>query len=50
MDTITLWAPAKINLTLAVTGKRPDGYHTLVSVMQAVDLSDQQHFKRSKKT
>ena len=40
MDTITLWAPAKINLTLAVTGKRPDGYHTLVSVMQAVDLCD----------
>lgn len=40
MDTITLYAPAKINLTLAVTGRRPDGYHTLRSVMQAVDLCD----------
>lgn len=40
METITLHAPAKINLTLDVTGKRPDGYHTLVSVMQAVDVCD----------
>jgi len=31
---------AKINLFLAVMGKRSDGYHELVSVMQAVKLHD----------
>lgn len=33
-------APAKINLTLDITGRRPDGYHTMQMVMQAVDLCD----------
>ncbi|MCL2058619.1 MAG: 4-(cytidine 5'-diphospho)-2-C-methyl-D-erythritol kinase [Oscillospiraceae bacterium] len=33
-------AYAKINLTLNVTGRRPDGYHELESVMQAVSLCD----------
>lgn len=35
-----LEAPAKINLTLDVLGKRPDGYHELRSVMQSVSLCD----------
>lgn len=34
-------AYAKINLTLDVTGKRPDGYHTLDTVMQTVSLWDE---------
>src|SRR5437868_448094 len=33
-------AYAKVNLSLEVTGKRPDGYHELVSVMQTISLSD----------
>jgi 4-diphosphocytidyl-2-C-methyl-D-erythritol kinase len=33
-------AAAKVNLALEVLGKRADGYHELVTVMQAVDLSD----------
>ena len=33
-------AYAKINLYLAVTGKRPDGYHDIESVMQTVSLCD----------
>ncbi len=37
---ISCFAPAKINLTLDVLGKREDGYHALKSVMQAVDLRD----------
>lgn len=37
---ITVKAPAKINLTLDVLGKRPDGYHELATVMQSIDLYD----------
>ena len=33
-------APAKINLTLDVLGKRPDGYHALASVMQTIAVYD----------
>lgn len=33
-------APAKINLCLAVKGKRADGYHELESVMQKLELAD----------
>ena len=33
-------APAKINLTLDILGRRPDGYHELRMVMQAVSLHD----------
>jgi len=33
-------SPAKINLFLQVTGKRPDGYHELFSLMCCVDLCD----------
>jgi len=38
---LVLNASAKVNLTLEVLGKRPDGYHEIATVMQAVDLSDQ---------
>lgn len=40
MNTVKLSAPAKINLTLDVTGKRPDGYHELVTIMQSISLAD----------
>lgn len=33
-------APAKVNLTLAVLAKRPDGYHDIESWMLALDLAD----------
>lgn len=33
-------APAKINLTLEVLGKRADGYHEIISVMQTIDICD----------
>lgn len=41
MKTLTEPAWAKINLTLDVLGKRPDGYHELKMVMQSVSLCDQ---------
>lgn len=37
---ITVVAPAKINLTLDVTGRLPNGYHTVEMVMQTIDLTD----------
>jgi 4-diphosphocytidyl-2-C-methyl-D-erythritol kinase len=33
-------APAKLNLFLHVTGRRPDGYHLLQSVFQLIDHGD----------
>ncbi len=39
-------APAKLNLFLHVTGRRPDGYHTLQTVFQLVDWCDTLHFRR----
>lgn len=38
--TKTILAPAKINLCLHVLGKRPDGYHDLLMLMQRVSLYD----------
>src|SRR5438132_3225792 len=35
-----LTAAAKVNLALEILGKREDGYHEIVTVMVAVDLSD----------
>ena len=36
-------APAKVNLFLSVLGKRADGYHDIVSVMQKLSLADRLH-------
>lgn len=37
---INVEAPAKINLTLEILGKRPDGYHELRSIVMPVSLMD----------
>lgn len=37
---ITVEGYAKINLTLDILGKRPDGYHEVSMVMQSVSLHD----------
>ena len=41
MTTITRFSPAKINLSLAVSGCRPDGYHDLDSVVALLSLGDE---------
>ncbi len=46
-NAITLRAPAKLNLFLEVTGRRPDGYHDLDSVFQAVSVFDHLTVMRS---
>ncbi|MBT3941863.1 MAG: 4-(cytidine 5'-diphospho)-2-C-methyl-D-erythritol kinase [Chloroflexi bacterium] len=37
---IEIEAHAKVNLTLEILGKRDDGYHDIVSIMQTIDLHD----------
>jgi len=40
-EILRILAPAKVNFHLRVVGKRPDGYHDLVSVMQALEVADE---------
>ena len=40
VNPVVLACPAKLNLLLAVTGRRPDGFHELVSVVAPVALAD----------
>ena len=40
MTTLYEGAYAKVNLTLDVLGKRPDGYHDLETIMQTVSIRD----------
>ncbi len=41
MKALTLTAPAKLNLTLDVLGRREDGYHEMRMVMTSVSLADE---------
>lgn len=43
---VTLRTPAKINPVLEVLGRRPDGYHELALVFQAIGLFDELEFVR----
>ena len=46
---LTVLAPAKLNLTLEVLAKRPDGYHEIRSVFQTINLCDRLRFQLSQK-
>jgi 4-diphosphocytidyl-2-C-methyl-D-erythritol kinase len=39
--------PAKVNLYLGIVGRRPDGYHEIETVFQAIDLTDELIIKES---
>lgn len=39
-------APAKLNLFLHITGRRPNGYHLLQSVFMLIDWADTLHLER----
>ena len=47
MDILSIAAPAKINWRLAVTGRRADGYHLLIGLMQSISLHDTVHLRLS---
>ncbi len=40
---VTRFCPAKVNLFLEVTGKRPNGYHELATLFAKIDLGDTLH-------
>ena len=40
MDSYEITANAKLNLFLRVRGILPNGYHSLYSIMQEIDLAD----------
>jgi 4-diphosphocytidyl-2-C-methyl-D-erythritol kinase len=46
---LTVLAPAKINLTLEVLHRRPDGFHEIRSVIQTINLCDSLSFRLSDK-
>ncbi|MFT5691625.1 MAG: 4-diphosphocytidyl-2-C-methyl-D-erythritol kinase [Oceanicoccus sp.] len=43
-NSLTLLAPAKLNLMLHITGRRADGYHQLQTIFQLLDSGDTLHF------
>ncbi|MYE99532.1 MAG: 4-(cytidine 5'-diphospho)-2-C-methyl-D-erythritol kinase [Gammaproteobacteria bacterium] len=45
MDSLSLLAPAKLNLFLHVTGRRADGYHELQTLFQLLDYGDRLRFE-----
>ena len=47
MDSVTVLAPAKLNLTLDITGIAPNGYHTLDMLMQTVNLYERVTLRKS---
>ena len=42
-------APAKINLSLLITGKRPDGFHVIETVMAKINWYDELIFEPTEK-
>ena len=47
MSELNLLAPAKINLTLEILGKRSDNFHDLTSIMMSVNLNDEIKIEKS---
>jgi 4-diphosphocytidyl-2-C-methyl-D-erythritol kinase len=44
---VSVFSPAKINLFLAITGRRQDGFHELVSVVAPLDFGDELRASRA---
>lgn len=45
-DALLVRAPAKINLSLLIAGKRPDGYHEIDTIMARIDWYDELLFEK----
>jgi 4-diphosphocytidyl-2-C-methyl-D-erythritol kinase len=46
MESISLRAPAKVNLRLDILGKRPDGYHEIRTWIYPISLADELHIEK----
>ena len=46
-DGLLVRAPAKLNLSLLIAGKRPDGFHNLETVMAKINWYDEIEIRRS---
>jgi len=46
MESISLRAPAKVNLRLEILGKRPDGYHEVTTWIYPISLADELHIEK----
>ncbi len=47
MKTLNIQSPAKLNLHLRVLGKRPDGYHDLLTLFHRISLADTIRIRKS---
>ncbi len=47
LDRISLFSPAKLNLFLRVLHKEKSGFHSIASLIQAIDLGDRLDFTRN---
>ncbi|MCY3590206.1 MAG: 4-(cytidine 5'-diphospho)-2-C-methyl-D-erythritol kinase [Acidobacteria bacterium] len=43
---VSLWCPAKVNLSLRVHCRRPDGFHEVSTVLQTIDVCDRLEIQR----
>lgn len=50
MKAVKVFAPAKVNLTLHVTGQRADGYHLLDSLVMFADIGDRLTLRAARQT
>lgn len=48
LESLSLPAPAKLNLFLLITGRREDGYHNLQTLFQLIDHGDELRFIKQK--
>lgn len=49
MNSLTISSPAKVNLFLKVLGRRPDGYHELLTLFHRISLSDRLTLRKIKR-
>ena len=47
LRSVTVVAPAKVNVTLAILGRRPDGFHAIDTIMLPVSLGDRLTARRA---
>ncbi len=49
MNALVLPSPAKLNLYLDVLGRRPDGYHELITLFERISLADTLYIRRARR-